>query len=54
MMKLNLICCFLRRSIFVIRYSAVRFRTSPRHAQKFQFKTLKTKTRGRPGRLPYE
>jgi hypothetical protein len=23
MMKLNLFCCFLRRSLFVIRYSAV-------------------------------
>ena len=44
MMKLNLICCFLRRSIFIIRYSAVRFRTSLRHPQKFQFKTLTAST----------
>jgi len=42
MMKLNLFCRFLRRSIFVIRYSAVRFRTSLDQARRFQLKILKT------------
>ena len=42
MTKLNSFCYRLRSSLFDIRYSAVRFRTSSHHAQKFQLKTLKT------------
>ena len=41
-MKLNLFCSFLRRSILLIRYSAVRFRASLDHSRRFQLKTLKT------------
>jgi N-acetylmuramoyl-L-alanine amidase len=40
MMKLNSLCCFLRSSLFVIRYSAVHFRRAMHRAQKFQLKTL--------------
>ena len=42
MTKLNSFCYRLRSSLFDIRYSAVRFRTSSHHARKFQLKTLKT------------
>ena len=42
MTKFNSFWCFLRSSLFDIRYSAVRFLIPPHHARKFQLKTLKT------------
>jgi N-acetylmuramoyl-L-alanine amidase len=40
MMKLDSFCSFLRSSLFDIRYSAVRFRTSSHPAHKFLFKNI--------------
>jgi general secretion pathway protein K len=42
MSKVKFFCSLLRRSIFDIRYSAVRFGISCPHAQNFHFKALRT------------